>query len=89
MAETAERRADAAARCGREVRSVIMLGMNYGPAGDPLAVLARRDRGAISVYARNRDYHDVVKGRLKQLAGCHRLAAAAAATSRSSSTPRR
>ena len=51
-----------------------MLGMNYGPERDPLDILARRDRGAISVYAQNRDYHDVVKGRLKELAG--RLAAA-------------
>lgn len=52
-----------------QVRSVVMLGMNYGPDDDPRAVLAQRDRGAISVYARNRDYHDLVKGRLKLLAG--------------------
>ena len=50
-----------------EARSVIMLAEDYGPARDPLAVLARRDRGAISVYAQNRDYHDVVKARLKRL----------------------
>ena len=50
-------------------RSVIALGMNYGPDADPLAALTRRDRGAISVYAQNRDYHDLIKGRLKQLAG--------------------
>jgi epoxyqueuosine reductase len=50
-----------------EARSVIMLAEDYGPALDPLAVLARRDRGAISVYAQNRDYHDVVKARLKRL----------------------
>ena len=43
--------------------------MNYGPDRDPRDVLARRDRAAISVYAQNRDYHDVVKGRLKTLAG--------------------
>jgi epoxyqueuosine reductase len=49
------------------VRSVILLGMNYGPDEDPLGVLARPDAGAISVYARNRDYHDLIKGRLKQL----------------------
>ena len=48
--------------------SVIALGVNYAPAEDPLAVLARRDRAAISAYARNRDYHDVVKKRLKALA---------------------
>jgi epoxyqueuosine reductase len=52
-----------------EAKSVIVLGMNYGPQGDPLAILERRDRGAISVYARNRDYHELIKGRLKQLAG--------------------
>jgi epoxyqueuosine reductase len=47
--------------------SVISLGLNYGPEDDPLATLAQRDRATISVYARNRDYHDLVKGRLKQL----------------------
>ena len=46
-----------------------MLGVNYGPEGDPLATLGQRDRGTISVYARNRDYHDIIKGRLKELAG--------------------
>ena len=43
--------------------------MNYGPDRDPRDVLAKRDRGAISVYAQNRDYHDVIKGRLKEIAG--------------------
>ncbi len=51
-----------------EARSVIALGMSYAPAVDPLATIPRRDRGNISVYARNRDYHDVVKGLLKHLA---------------------
>jgi epoxyqueuosine reductase len=51
-----------------EVKSVIVLGMNYAPDEDPLATLARRDRATISVYARHRDYHDLIKGRLKQLA---------------------
>ncbi len=51
-----------------EARSVIVLGMNYGPDDDPLAVLGQRACGDISVYARNRDYHDLIKGRLKQLA---------------------
>jgi epoxyqueuosine reductase len=46
-----------------------MLGMNYGPEVDPRAALARRSAGAVSVYARGRDYHDVVKGKLKELAG--------------------
>ncbi|KAB0676102.1 tRNA epoxyqueuosine(34) reductase QueG [Aureimonas leprariae] len=52
-----------------EARSVIVLGLNYGPDEEPLANLARPDRGTISVYARHRDYHDVVKGKLKELAG--------------------
>ncbi len=42
--------------------------MNYGPDDDPLAILEHRDRGAISVYAQGRDYHDLIKGRLKRLA---------------------
>ena len=52
-----------------EVRSVIMLGMSYAPADDPIALAAHPDRARISVYARGRDYHDVVKGALKRLAG--------------------
>ena len=51
-----------------DARSVIALGLSYAPDGDPLATLARPDRGSISVYARNRDYHDIVKGMLKHLA---------------------
>ena len=50
------------------VRSVIMLGVNYGPDENPLAILAQRTRGAISVYARGDDYHDLIKKRLKALA---------------------
>jgi epoxyqueuosine reductase len=50
------------------VRSVIMLGVNYGPEQDPLAILQQRLRGAISVYAQGDDYHDVIKKRLKTLA---------------------
>ena len=50
-----------------EARSVIMLADVYGPVGDPLAVLGQPERGAISVYAQGRDYHDVVKARLKRL----------------------
>ena len=68
MAETAERRADPRT-LWREVRSIILLGLNYGPTEDPLADLARTDRGYISIYARNRDYHDVIKGKLKEAAG--------------------
>ncbi|HJR55832.1 MAG TPA: tRNA epoxyqueuosine(34) reductase QueG [Rhizomicrobium sp.] len=50
-------------------KSVLVLGMNYGPDEDPLALLAQRDRGVISVYARGDDYHDVVKKKLKALGG--------------------
>jgi epoxyqueuosine reductase len=68
METTAERRGDPRALWS-DVRSVIMLGLNYGPDdADPLAVLERRDRGAISVYARSEDYHDIIKPRLKTIA---------------------
>ena len=50
-------------------RSVVMLGMSYAADSDPLAILAQRDRGAISLYARRRDYHEVIKGKLKSVAG--------------------
>ncbi|MGY3619698.1 tRNA epoxyqueuosine(34) reductase QueG [Bradyrhizobium sp. USDA 10063] len=50
------------------VRSIIMLGVNYGPDANPLEILKRRDRGAISAYAQGDDYHDVIKKRLKALA---------------------
>jgi epoxyqueuosine reductase len=66
LAETAERRADPK-RLWREVRTVIMLGLNYAPDTDPLESLAMRDRATVSVYARNRDYHAIIKGRLKGL----------------------
>jgi len=48
-------------------RSVVMLGMNYGPADDPLAILRERSCGGISVYARGDDYHELIKPRLKAL----------------------
>src|SRR3982074_2734488 len=51
-----------------EVRSIIMLGVNYGPDENPLAILQQRSRGAISVYAQGDDYHDLIKKRLKALA---------------------
>ncbi|MEZ2331467.1 tRNA epoxyqueuosine(34) reductase QueG [Mesorhizobium sp. RCC_202] len=68
IAETVERRAEPST-LWPEVRSIIVLAMNYGPDHDPRALQASRDRGAISVYARNRDYHEVMKGRLKEIAG--------------------
>jgi epoxyqueuosine reductase len=67
MGETTDRRASPRALWD-EARSVIMLGVNYGPDSDPLETLARRDRGTISVYARNDDYHELIKGRLKEIA---------------------
>lgn len=68
IAETLERRSEPST-LWPDVRSIIVLAMNYGPDHDPRALQARRDRGAISVYAQNRDYHEVMKGRLKEIAG--------------------
>ena len=67
LARNPERRADPRG-LWPEVRSVIMLGVSYGPDSDPLAILKQPTRGAISVYAQGEDYHDVIKKRLKQLA---------------------
>jgi epoxyqueuosine reductase len=67
LAERTHWRADPAA-LWPEARSVIVLGESYSPEHDPLAVHGMPDRGAISVYAQNRDYHDTVKKRLKRLA---------------------
>jgi len=50
-----------------EARAVIVLGLNYGPHDDPLAILKERTRGAVSVYAQGDDYHEVIKPRLKEL----------------------
>ena len=50
-----------------EARSVIMLAEAYTPESDPMAGLAQRDRGVVSVYAQGKDYHDLVKRRLKRL----------------------
>ena len=50
-----------------EARTVVSLALNYAPECDPLAVLSQRERAAISVYAQGRDYHEVVKGKLKAL----------------------
>ncbi len=51
-----------------DANSVIVLGMNYGPDSDPLLALAQKSSATISVYAQNKDYHDLVKKRLKRLA---------------------
>lgn len=52
-----------------EVKSVVMLGMSYAPPQDPMVLADQDTRARISVYAQGRDYHDVVKGALKRLAG--------------------
>jgi epoxyqueuosine reductase len=67
LAARPERRADPRV-LWPSVRSVIMLGVNYGPDENPLAILEQRTSGAISVYAQGDDYHDLVKKRLKALA---------------------
>ena len=67
LANNPERRASPPAMWPA-VRSIIMLGLNYGSGDDPLAVLKEHDRAAISVYARGDDYHELIKTRLKDLA---------------------
>lgn len=67
LANSPERRTDPR-RLWDGVRSIIMLGVNYGPNDNPLKILEQRSRGAISVYAQGDDYHDVIKKRLKVLA---------------------
>ncbi|MBY5541807.1 tRNA epoxyqueuosine(34) reductase QueG [Rhizobium leguminosarum] len=67
MAETRDRRGDPRTLWS-EVRSVVVFGLNYAPDEDPRGILDKPDKAAISVYARNRDYHDVIKGRLKEIA---------------------
>jgi epoxyqueuosine reductase len=67
LAARPERRADPRVLWA-SVRAVIMFGVNYGPDENPLAILQRRTRGAISVYAQGDDYHDLIKKRLKALA---------------------
>ncbi len=66
MEEKADRRGDPLT-LWPEVRSIIVAGVNYGPDDDPMTRLSRRERGVISVYARNRDYHDLIKKRLKRV----------------------
>ncbi len=68
MHERSHQRADPA-KLWSDVRSVIMLGTSYAPDVDPMAALAAKGHGNISAYARRRDYHEVIKGRLKTLAG--------------------
>ena len=68
LEEKAERRASPQSLWPR-AGAVVMLGLNYGPDTDPLASLVLRERATISVYARHRDYHDLIKGKLKRIAG--------------------
>jgi epoxyqueuosine reductase len=68
METTLERRAHPTAMWD-DARTAIVVGLNYGPDADPLPALADGSNGYISVYARGDDYHEVIKGRLKQLAG--------------------
>jgi epoxyqueuosine reductase len=66
LAERAEERADPQS-LWHDAKTVVSLALNYAPAGDPLEVLKQNERGAISVYAQGRDYHDVMKTKLKAL----------------------
>ncbi|MDA8229732.1 MAG: tRNA epoxyqueuosine(34) reductase QueG [Magnetospirillum sp.] len=68
MAENADRRTEPRT-LWPEAKSAVVLAMPYGVPGDPLSLLAHPERGSICAYARNRDYHDLVKKRLKMLAG--------------------
>jgi len=68
LSETEERRNHPQNLWG-EAKSAIILGLNYGPETDPLVTLKQPVKATISVYARNRDYHDIIKGRLKELGG--------------------
>ncbi|MDC1427193.1 tRNA epoxyqueuosine(34) reductase QueG [Rhodospirillaceae bacterium] len=66
MAEHLERRKDPRS-LWPDVRSVIAVAINYGPENSPLNDLRAFDRANISVYARNKDYHNIIKKRLKKL----------------------
>ncbi len=68
LAETSERRANPA-HLWPDCRSAILLATSYAPAIDPLSRIAETQRGIIAAYAKGRDYHDLIKGRLKQIAG--------------------
>ncbi|PZP70897.1 tRNA epoxyqueuosine(34) reductase QueG [Methylorubrum populi] len=68
MEERADQRA-APSALWAETRSIVMLGMSAGPQRDPLDLVRLTDRGAIATYAQRRDYHDVIKGKLKELGG--------------------
>ena len=68
LAANADRRADPGV-LWPDVRSIVMAGMNYAPEADPLAATKKPSHAAISVYAQGSDYHDVIKGKVKAIAG--------------------
>ncbi len=68
METTADRRRDPR-QLWPDARSVVMLAMSYAPETDPMAALAEPARGVVSTYAKRSDYHEVMKGKLKELAG--------------------
>lgn len=68
LEDTYERRVDPR-QLMPTARSVVVVGMSYGPEDNPLGALEAKSKAAISVYAKGRDYHDVMKGRLKEIAG--------------------
>ncbi|MGB7433269.1 MAG: QueG-associated DUF1730 domain-containing protein, partial [Ahrensia sp.] len=70
IADTLERRCDPKT-LWPDAQSIVMVAMNYGPQNSrqSLDMLEQKERGTISVYAQHRDYHDVIKGKLKQAAG--------------------
>jgi len=68
MEETLERRVHPTAMWA-DAKSAVVVGLDYGPEQDPLGILERKDEAAISVYAQNKDYHDLIKKRLKRFAG--------------------
>ena len=76
MEATPERRGSPAG-LWPSVRSIVLVGSSYAPGHDPLETVALRDRASIAAYAARRDYHDVLKGRLKDLAGYLRARAGA------------
>jgi len=73
MKETFERRQHPQ-KLWSGAKSALVLGFNYGPDHDPMDNLAATSHGNISVYARGRDYHTIMKGRLKEIAGLETLA---------------
>ncbi len=68
LADSAKRRANPQ-ELWHDAKSIIMVGISYAPSKNPLLFLDEKSKGNISVYAKNRDYHDIIKGRLKELAG--------------------